>query len=164
MITIHKPEWALVAYVRSRGAQTDQEQLADLAVLTRELQRDQQTQRKLISIIDVRVARPPTPSQRRLVADWIKANTDAMTRSSRGIVFVMDGAIARGILTALLWMSRLPVPHEVTSELDDAVRWTVTRLEETGAPVPSRLRNELGRALAPHAHEAVDVGDDNASS
>jgi hypothetical protein len=48
------------------------------------------------------------------------------------------------VLTALLWVTPLDMPHDVFSNLDDAVRWAIKRFEAERIPVPERVRLELG--------------------
>jgi hypothetical protein len=60
---------------------------------------------------------------------------------------IIASPIVRGVLTALLWVSPVEMPYESCSNLDDAVRWAIARLEAAKLPVPDRLRRELGNVF-----------------
>jgi len=59
-------------------------------------------------------------SQRRMKAEWMKQNRATISHCTAGIAFVLPGALVRGVLTAILWMSPLPAPHAVVASLDEA--------------------------------------------
>jgi hypothetical protein len=61
---------------------------------------------------------------------------------SLGIVFVVASAVVRGILTALFWIRRVPVPHTIAPDLDEALSWAIARCREAGETVPARLERE----------------------
>jgi hypothetical protein len=65
---------------------------------------------------------PPTPSQRKEIAQFIEANPDRMRRV-RAAAFVFDSAVTRASLTAIAWIVRKPYPERDFAELSEALTW-----------------------------------------
>ena len=71
-------------------------------------------------------------NQRKMQADWMKKHTELMRERTAGVAFVIDNALVRGGLTAVLWLAPLPCPHCIVKTLGEATEWARERLE---APV-----------------------------
>jgi hypothetical protein len=100
-------------------------------------------------------ANPVTARGRRLIVDW--ANSPRVrTMSAKycvGSATVVPNALARGALTAILWLWTPATPHEAVSTPEDGVDFCLKKLAETGVklsrPAP-RVREsalELLRAV-----------------
>jgi hypothetical protein len=93
---------------------------------------------KNVTILDARKAKSPTATQRAKQAAWLKTNRVALQEYSCGSVFVIDSALVRGGLTAILWIAPMPVAHAVVATLEEAERWAFARLRAAGvSPPPS---------------------------
>ena len=66
----------------------------------------------------------------------MKANHDKSAAYCAGYAFVIDSAVVRGILTAILWLAPMPAPHVVVSTVEEGERWLREKLgmaeDETG--------------------------------
>ena len=63
-------------------------------------------------------------------AEWMKRHEEMMRGRTAGIAFVIESALVRGGLTAVLWLAPLPCPHVVVKTLDDAIVWCEQKLCE----------------------------------
>ena len=120
--------------VRSRGRATDAELDALLAALKRPLLRRE----KYVEIFDGTHADPGTPSQRRTLAEWMRAHANLINTYSIGTAIVMPSPLVRGALTAIFWIQPLPCPHTVVSTMAEAERWAEERLRAAGLAVPPK--------------------------
>jgi hypothetical protein len=75
---------------------------------------------------------------RRLIVDW--ANSPRVKAMSRkycvGSTTVVPNAVARGALTAILWLWSPSSPHQACSTPEEAIDWSVARLVEAGISMP----------------------------
>jgi hypothetical protein len=92
--------------------------------------------------------------ERRLIADW--ANTPRVREKSRelcvGSATVVHNALARGALTAIMWVWKPSSPHHVASTAEEAIDWCLARVAEAGLVLPrspSKVRAELVSLLGP---------------
>lgn len=140
-------DWAPVHLTRMSGPWTDAAFEEHLAALQSALDLSSARARRFVAIMDMSEAQPMSPLQRRALAEWGGRNLEITSTVVVGIAFCTPSLAARGLLTALSWFRPPPVPQTVVSSLDDAVRWSIERLEEAGIAVPLRLKRELGAAL-----------------
>ena len=75
------------------------------------------------------------PTQRRKQAEWMRENEGALRRWSAGTAFVVQSAIVRGVLTAILWMQPIPQEHVVVATRAEGVRWAREQLRKRGVTV-----------------------------
>ena len=61
--------------------------------------------------------------QRKRQAEWICANEDVLRRDFAAGAIVLDNALMRGAVTAIFWVSPLPLPTEITSTVEEALAW-----------------------------------------
>lgn len=97
-----------------------------------------------------RDADPIGARERKAVTDWASS---ARVRQKSGELCVgsstvVKDAIARGALTAMLWLWKPASPHHVTTSVEDAVDWTISKLEQAGVPMPLGPAKTRARALA----------------
>jgi hypothetical protein len=133
--------------LRPVGQPSDEELIESLQRITRLMEDQKRAQRKLVMIVDMRKAGALSAGQRRIASAWMKENLTAWKHVAIGSAFIIDSPIVRGVLTALLWLQPLDMPHDVVSNLDAAMRWVIERLEAERIPVPERIRRELGAAV-----------------
>ncbi len=122
--------------ITSRGEATDQQFDAYLAHMSGWLTRGD----RYGILFDARGAGRPPPKQRQRQADWMKQNDARLRQCNLGIAFVIDNAIVRGALTAILWLSPMASPHKVVATMDQGEGWLVEVLQSHGLRVPPRSR------------------------
>jgi len=141
---VFKLEEIPLTCLRPSGQPSDEELVDSLQRITRLIEGEKHAQRKIVMIIDMRKAGALSANQRRVASAWMKESLRGWTQVVLGSVFVIDSPIVRGVLTALLWLQPLDMPYDVVGNLDEAVRWSIGRLEAARIRVPDRFRRELG--------------------
>jgi hypothetical protein len=109
----------------------DAEFASYLSELGEQLARAERANEHLALIIDTLGATRAAPaSQRRMQADWVKTNFERSRDHCAGVAFVINSPLVRGILTAILWMQRMPNPHCVFATRESAEAWCHARLDQ----------------------------------
>lgn len=126
--------------ITSTGDATDQEFDAYLTRMTQLLDRGQ----RYAILFDARHAGRPPPKQRQKQAEWMKTHAPSLRAHNAGIAFVIDNAIVRGALTAILWLSPMASPHRVVATMEQGEHWLTELLAAEGLTVPSRSRVRSG--------------------
>lgn len=97
-----------------------------------------------------RDAIPMGARERKAVADW--AGSARVRQKSGelcvGSATIVKDAIAKGALTAILWLWKPANPHHVTTTPEDAVDWCIAQLQAAGVPLPSDPSEMRRRALS----------------
>jgi len=97
-----------------------------------------------------RTTEPTTAGGRRLLAEW--AGRPRVRRMSRelcvGTATVVPNPIARGGLTALLWLWTPPSPHQAVATTEEAVDWCLARIDEAGLALPKPAAEVRRAALS----------------
>ncbi len=127
--------WPLLKVIW-KGAVTNEEFMAYLGELERNLARTNAAGTRTAILMDARSAAATDSVQRRMQAEWMKANELACRRLCVGFGFVLDSALVRGALTAILWLAPLPAEHLVCSTIEEAEKWLCQRLQAAGVIVP----------------------------
>ena len=91
---------------------------------------------KTVTIYDLTRIGGTTAAQRRRQAEWVAENAESLRATSLGVVFVIRSAVARGVLTSILWTQPLPQPHAIVTTLAEADLWAREKLRAAGAPLP----------------------------
>jgi hypothetical protein len=117
--------------VTFEGAATDAEFEAYLAAMSALLERRMIT----ATVLDARRASGAGAAQRRRQAEWMKEHAALMRQYSAGTAFVIESALVRGVLTAILWLQPMESPHIVVATLSVARVWAKQRLRERGVTV-----------------------------
>ena len=60
-------------------------------------------------------------------ARWIREHTADMQRLNRGIAFVVQSTVIRGLVRAVMHFQELPVEHAWFSNVADAMAWAAER-------------------------------------
>lgn len=95
-----------------------------------------------VTILDARGAMNTPAIQRRKQAEWLRRHEATLKQHSLGTAFVIDSALVRGVLTAILWMQPMPAAHIVVATIEEAERWAAEQLARRksaagGVPPPS---------------------------
>lgn len=120
--------------VRPRGRATD----ADLDGLLVALKRPLLRREKYVEIFDATHTDPGTSTQRRRIAEWMRAHANLISTYSVGTVIVVPSALVRGALTAIFWIQPMPCPHAVASTMAEAERWAEEKLRAEGIAMPPK--------------------------
>ncbi len=99
--------------------------------------------RPRVIIHDARAAGHNPPTQRKLQAEWLKKHDARLREITLGSVFVIDSALVRGILTAILWLQPLAMPHEVCGTVEEALDWSAKRLKERNLALVPTARTAI---------------------
>ncbi len=67
--------------------------------------------------------------ERRCIADWLEREEKGNHAECRGVAFVTESAIVRGMITAVLWFGERHYPMQVFATRAEAMRW-LTELSE----------------------------------
>jgi hypothetical protein len=87
-----------------------------------------------VIVFDIAKSQQLTPKQRKMQADYIKAEAQLRELFLKGVAFVAPTAIHRGILTAIFWLQKAPVQHQAFAKLGEAVAWARSTLKMSIAP------------------------------
>lgn len=74
-----------------------------------------------------------TLEQRKMQGDFMNRVEPVIRRYCRAYAFIVDGAVARGILTAVLWRAPPPCEWRVFTAAAEGVAWARAKLEEEQA-------------------------------
>lgn len=93
---------------------------------------DQQLTRRVrcAFVLDATRAGRSPATQRRKQAEWMKANEPTLKKYSAGYAFVIDSALVRGALTAILWLQPMPAAHIVVATIQEAELWASNQLAQ----------------------------------
>jgi hypothetical protein len=68
----------------------------------------------------------PDAAQRKMLTDHMQQNTAIIERKVKGLGVVVPSALARGMMTAILWFAPPKIPHRLFSSASDAEAWAAT--------------------------------------
>lgn len=131
-IEIEERYWPLLV-VRFVGTPTDQQFQAYLERMTQLVGNG----RKRVLLLDGRRAGRAPPSQRRMQAEWMQANKEQIRAVNLLMLIVINSAIVRGVLTAILWFQDIPGNYKVVSSLDEALELARNEVDKSGLRLPS---------------------------
>ena len=123
-IKLDRSEWPVII-VRFDGIASDAEFMRYLEETRACLQPGKRT----VTVLDAREPTGATQHQRRMQADWMKQHRALIQECSAGIAFVLNSPVVRGVLTAIMWLTPLPVPHRIFADIEDARTWSRRRLD-----------------------------------
>lgn len=90
--------------------------------------------KKSVVLVDtLKATSPVSPSQRKLQAEWMARSFQSSQRSMAGMVFVIDSVLVRGVLTAILWLQKMPCEHAVFGSRAEAEDWANSKLAHAGS-------------------------------
>jgi hypothetical protein len=102
--------------------------------------------RPFVHISDISLAENMTKAgMRKKAGDFMAAERERSAKLCKGAVQVAPGAIVRGAITAIQWVTPPPYPHAVVASWDEALPWVKARAAEAGLTLPA-LPADLARA------------------
>jgi hypothetical protein len=78
-------------------------------------------------------------AERKLIADWWVPRRQRVAMMNVMYAMVLESALLRGGLTALLWVIQPGNPHKVTASLDEGIGLAIEGLEEAGIALPPKV-------------------------
>lgn len=115
------------------GPTSDAEMRAHLEELTREIKA-----RPMNTLMyDARRSTAPSAVQRQLQAAWMREQEGLIRSRSAGVAFVIDSALIRGALTAILWLQPMVTEHTIVATVEEAQRWCDEQLRKKQARLES---------------------------
>ena len=96
---------------------------ADLDGLVDELNEHLALGKAYVLLFDLSRAAVPSPLQRTKLTRHIRDNDARIRRSVRGLGIVLGSTVARGMVTAVFWVSPPPVPYRTFSGRGAAAAW-----------------------------------------
>jgi hypothetical protein len=89
---------------------------------------------KHLVLCDARNGSVLPATQRKLFGDWLKESQEATRRYTAGMAVVVDNALIRGALTAVLWVVEPACPTKIVATVDDAITFLTECGERAGLP------------------------------
>lgn len=80
-------------------------------------------------LLDLSRATSFSPRQRKMQADHIREGLPITRIYLKGIAFVAESALKRGMITAIYWLVKPSAPHEIFPTKKEAEAWLRLRLE-----------------------------------
>src|SRR5512138_3237773 len=117
-VLVDDTSWPLVA-IKFPSSLNDEE----MTVYIGELKRLRERREAYAFVIDTSGSALPTARQRKLQADSIAEGNPLARRYLRGIAFIVDSPIRRGILTAIFWLTKPDWRYQIFYDSGEAVTW-----------------------------------------
>jgi len=95
---------------------------------------------RFVALVDLRMARSPSnPTQRAMIAAWLRKMDGTFAQYSLGSASVVTSALVRGAMTAVNWIHRPKVVQVSFGTMLEACDWCIRRLHEAHIPVTPRI-------------------------
>jgi len=95
-------------------------------------------ERYALITVSPRGSTPPGANERKAIAEW--ANSPRVREYSKqlcvGSASVMENALMRGALTAMMWIWTPASPHKAVSTVDEAIDYALDKLKTSQVPLP----------------------------
>jgi hypothetical protein len=127
-IEIDESLWPLLT-IRYRGITTTPQYAELLAARSRYLDR---RERHLILQDMSQSSNVNSVEQRRLQVEWMKQEDARLRQWVVGIAFVTDSATLRLLLSVILHVRPLAMPHAIFPRMSEALPWIVAQLRQSG--------------------------------
>jgi hypothetical protein len=112
-------------------------------------------QQDYVLVLDVSSSQALNPTHRKMQAEYIADEAKLPRLYLKAVAFVAPKAIQRGILTAIFWLQKPPMPQQAFSTITEATAWArghLTKESERLSSMPERqsIRNlKNGRSVRP---------------
>jgi hypothetical protein len=140
IITFDDSLWPLLV-LRVTGAMTDKQYEEFLARSSTYVERGE----KYVSITDIGQVGIPSAAQRQMQAEWIRKHEAALREQVLGNANIINSAPIRLALSLIFHLKPLPMPYAAVGDMDSALRFVTTKLEEGGFSAEAeRIRQHFG--------------------
>lgn len=86
------------------------------------------------TVVDMRLILEATPLQRKLVANYVTTELQALKMWRVGTAFVVSSSLVRGIVAAVMWLQRPPYEWKLAPTVNAGIAWCE---EQLSPPEPS---------------------------
>lgn len=138
-----------VVVARRVGALDAAEMRQMLGELTRRL-RAADGKLALVYDADQSAAGRPDAASRQVAAEWLHTEAGLLVRRCAGIDFSFPSPLSRGVLTAIFWITRPPVPVQVHETSRAAIGSAIARIGRQGDLDADEIVRALGTPSARH--------------
>ena len=135
-----------IVLVEIRGELFDEELSSMTRDVTRAMQEHLARRVRTVVIVDLSEAPHITPRQRRLVGEWRAEVRDLTRQIAVAMAMVVTSQMVRGVLTAISWFQKEPVPVCYVKTLAEALRWAIAQCDTEGIEIPLLVRRRLERS------------------
>lgn len=123
------------------GKANDEQFSEYLRVLDAHLLRCIGERKKSVLVVDtLKATSPVSASQRKLQAEWMARTFQRSAQTLVGMAFVIDNIVVRGVLTAILWLQKMPCEYAVFGTRGEAEHWADSKLSPEGAKSAATAR------------------------
>lgn len=121
------------------GAEDMRQMLGDLA------RRLRGSPEKMAVVYDAgtNVSGRPDAATRQVAATWLRDEEALLVRRCAGLDFAFPSPVSRGVLTAIFWIARPPVPVQVHDSARSAISSAVARVGRQGKIDPAEVIRAL---------------------
>jgi hypothetical protein len=99
-----------------------------------ELREHQRGSEPYVLLFDMTRAGIPTPLQRKRIATHMQESAENIRRIVRGLGVIAPSPLVRGVVVALFWVARPPVPHRIFGHHAEAADWAESVYRAALAP------------------------------
>ncbi|MFY0563168.1 hypothetical protein ACN28E_04940 [Archangium lansingense] len=100
---------------------------------------------KHVTLFDMRYAPMLSSELRQLQSEWLKQHATLLDTQMLGYAMVITSPLLRLTMSTFLKFRPRNAPYVVTPRMDDAARWCLNMLEESGSHPPAeRIRAHFG--------------------
>jgi hypothetical protein len=140
IITFDDSLWPLLI-LRVTGTMSDRQYEEFLARSSTYVTRGE----RYVSITDLGQVGLPSAAQRRMQTEWIRTHEADMRERILGNANIITSAPIRLVLSLILHLTPLPMPHASVADMDSALRFVLGKLEEGGLGAEAeRIRRHYG--------------------
>lgn len=108
-----------------------------------------------VHLVDIRpLCRIPDARIRALIGEHTKRLEHLSARYNRGTALVLESPLARGVLTAIHWISPPTYRFASVATPAEGVEYLRTELRESGIPIPSEMGVSLVEQVAQRVHQS----------
>lgn len=138
--------------VEIRGELSDEELLSMQREVTRGMEMQLACGMRTAVILDFSAADTIAPRQRRLVGEWRAEVRELTQQVGVGMAMVVRSQLIRGVLTAISWFQKEPIPVIFVESFEEGLNWALRRCHEEGVIVPDAVVRRLRRRIVRPLH------------
>jgi hypothetical protein len=102
---------------------------------------------RIISFVDLSSAGLLTAKQRKLQSEWNREVEPLVREVLLGVGFIAPGALKRGMMTAIFWVSPPAAPYLICASMPEALTWAFGLCADQGIQLSDDMRMDCRRRL-----------------
>lgn len=132
-----------IVVVEVCGELTDDELTGMTTEVTRAMESQLANGLRAAVILDFSNAGPIAPRQRRMIGEWRARVRDLTRKVGVCMAMVVTSQLIRGILTAISWFQKEPIPVTFVDSFSEGLEWVLQRCKEDNVDVPPTVVQRL---------------------